>query len=106
MTEAEFNALAAPVLERLAAAIEAAGVDCDCEFKGEGVLEIAFEDGAKILVNRHSAAQEIWVAARSGGFHFRPQGGSWLGTRDGVELFALVARLLSEQSGTPVVLGG
>ena len=41
----------------------------------DGILEIDCGDGGKIIVNRHVPNREIWVAARSGGFHFRPREG-------------------------------
>ena len=88
MIESDFNAAAESTLTAIARALEAAGADCDCEFKGDGVLELEFEDRSRIIINRHSAAQEIWVAARTGGFHFRPEGEQWLNTRDGTELYA------------------
>lgn len=104
MNETEFNARAEGALAALVRALEASGVDCDCEFKGEGVLELEFEDHSKIIVNRHGPAREIWVAAKSGGFHFRIDGTRWVNTRDGEELFAALSRYVSEQSGSPVVL--
>ena len=55
----------------------------DFELKAGGIVEIEFDDGSKIIVNRHGAAREIWVAARSGGFHFRWDGAAWRDTRDG-----------------------
>lgn len=76
--------------------------DFDVETKPGGILELEFADGSKIIVNRHAAAREIWVAARSGGFHFRWDGAHWMGTRDGEELMAAIARCMSEQSGAPV----
>jgi len=79
-------------------------MDVDLESKGSGVLELEFADGGKIVVNRHTAAREIWVAARSGGFHFRYDGAKWVDTRDATELFAALSRLCSAQSGTPVIL--
>ena len=69
-----------------------------------GVLELEFGNGSKIIVNRHGAAREIWVAARSGGFHFRWDGAAWRDTRDGAELFAALSKLVSAQSGTGVIL--
>ncbi|MGH8765331.1 MAG: iron donor protein CyaY, partial [Burkholderiales bacterium] len=54
--------------------------------------------------NRHGAAREIWVAARSGGFHFRHDGSVWRDSRDGSELFAAVSRLASQQAGLPLAL--
>jgi CyaY protein len=104
MTEGEFDAAAAETLAKLERALEAAAPDIDAEFKGEGVLELTLPDDSKVIVNRHGAAREIWVAARSGGFHFRPEGPRWLDTRDGSELFASLSRLLSEQGGSPVRL--
>jgi CyaY protein len=105
MDESEFTKRADATLQRLADAIEAADVDADCSFKGDGVLEVDLDDGGRLIINRHGAAREIWVAARSGGYHFRPSDDRWTDTRDGSELFASVARLLTEQLGRPVSLG-
>ena len=104
MTPSEFDSLADAMLERIARAVEESGADCDCEPKGSGVLELEFADGTRIVVNRHSAARQIWVAARSGGYHFRWNGLDWVDTREGGELLAALSRLVSEQSGRPVVL--
>ncbi len=102
MTESDFDELSEQALEQLQRALEASGVDF--EEKGDGVLELEFDDGSKIVVNRHRAAKEIWVAARSGGFHFRWEDESWRDTRQGGELFATLSRLVSSQGGSPVVL--
>jgi CyaY protein len=104
MTESEFEALAGAALAALESAFEAGLPDADVQAKGEGLLEIEFMDGSKMVINRHGAAREIWVAAKTGGFHFRHDGSAWRDTRDGTELFAAVSRLASQQGGTPVVL--
>ncbi len=104
MTPSEFDSLADATLERIARAVEESGADCDCEPKGSGVLELEFADGTRIVVNRHSAARQIWVAARSGGYHFRWNGSDWVDTREGGELLAALSKLVSEQSGRAVVL--
>ena len=104
MTESEFEALAGAALAALESAFEANAPNADVQSKGAGLLEIEFEDGSKMIINRHGAAREIWVAAKSGGFHFRHDGKAWRDTRDGTELFAAVSRLASQQGGTPVVL--
>jgi CyaY protein len=106
MNESEFEALAGQTLERIERSLEASGVDADFELKEGGVLEIEFANGSKLIVNRHAVAREIWVAARAGGFHFRWDGSAWRDTREGSELFAALSRLVSSQSGGPVVLGG
>ena len=104
MTDSEFEALADAALGAVERAVEAVAPDVDLERKGSGVLELEFGDGSKMIVNRHAAAREIWVAARSGGFHFRYQDGAWRDTRDGTELFAALSRLVSAQGGNPVRL--
>ena len=70
------------------------------------MLEIEFADGSKIIVNRHAAAREIWLAAKSGGFHFRPESGRWVGTRDGADFYAVLSRCMTEQAGEPISLAG
>ena len=104
MEESAFNALAEAELARIETALEDCGAELDVEPKPGGILEIEFDNGSKMIINRHTAAREIWVAARSGGFHFRREADRWIGTRDGAELFATLERLASEQAGERVVL--
>ena len=104
MTDTEFEALAETALAAVEGGIEAAGLDIDIQVKGAGVLELEFQNGSKMIVNRHAAAREIWVAAKSGGFHFCHDGKAWRDTRDGAELFAVLSRLVSAQAGAPVTL--
>ena len=104
MTETEFTSLADETLKRVMDAVEASGLDADCSFKGDGVLEIDLDAHGKLIVNRHTAAREIWIAARAGGFHLRHEDGAWKDTRDGTELLPLLSRLLSGQSGQAVAL--
>ncbi len=104
MDETEFAAAAERTLERIERSLEESGIDADVELKEGGVLEIEYGDGSRMVINRHGAAREIWVAARSGGFHFRWDGAVWRNTRDGSELFAALSKLVSAQSGQPVLL--
>lgn len=110
MEEKEFLTLADATLGQLERALDAllenSDADIDYELKPGGIIEIAFADDSKIIINRHAAAREIWVAARSGGFHFKPQAGRWIGTRDGQDLAAVLSRCLSEQAGEALQLDG
>lgn len=109
MDEASFQTLADAELSKLEAQIEDAttayGIDCDIETQAGGILQLEFENGGKIIINRHTAAQQIWVAARSGGYHFSYQDGLWVATRDGAELRATLSTLISLHSGRPCRLG-
>ena len=102
MDETAFNALAEAELARIESALEDAGLDV--EVQPGGVLQVEFDNGSQIIINRHSAAREIWVAARLGGFHFRPDGGRWISTRESEELWAALERLASAQAGAAVAL--
>jgi len=104
MTDAEFESLADDTLAAVERALDRAALDIDIQAKGGGVLEIEFDDGSKMVINRHTAAREIWVAARSGGYHFRHDGRVWRDSREGSELFAALSRLVSAQSGGPTIL--
>jgi len=103
MDDKEFNRLAELALAHIEAALEACDGDLDFELKAGGVLEIEFANGSKIIVNRHGVAKEIWLAAKSGGFHFRYDGVAWVDTRDGTELFAKLSALTSQQAGQSIV---
>ena len=108
MTETEFLDLAEAVLDRIEVAIEAAGeaadVDVECSRSGN-VLEIEFVDnGSKIIVNTQAPMKEIWVAARSGGFHYRLVDGQWRDTRNGAELYEALSALASAQGGAALAL--
>jgi CyaY protein len=106
MDENAFLDIADAEMARLEAAIESAtddaDIDLDIESKPGGILELEFDNGSKIIINRHAAAREIWVAARSGGFHYKPEGGRWINTRDGEDLYAALARVIGEQAGKPI----
>ncbi|MBK9160932.1 MAG: iron donor protein CyaY [Nitrosomonadales bacterium] len=99
MNESEFNRLADAALQRIESAVDRCAGDIECNRSGN-VLEIEFDNGQKIIVNRHDANQEVWVAAKSGGFHYAWQDGAWLSRRDGSELYARLAELFAAQDET------
>ncbi len=104
MDDSEFNRLADTALKQIETALEKSGADLDFSMVSSGVLEIELDDGSKIIVNRHSAAQEVWVAARYGGFHFRWDGQAWRDTRDSSELMLALSALIARQSGETISL--
>jgi CyaY protein len=107
ITDSEFIAAAdrtlAAIGEALDRALDASDVDLDWSLN-DGILELECEDGSKLIVNRHVPNREIWVAARAGGFHFRPREGAWCDTRSGHELGAALGGLLRAQAGLAVTL--
>ena len=97
MTESEFHRAVDAVLARIESAAEAdERLDVELE---SGILTVLCADASRVIVNRQTPNREIWVAARSGGFHFRFADGAWRDTRSGEELFAAIARVVESQSG-------
>ena len=101
MTETEFLTMADDCLRQVEETFERAfendELDVDCKRSGN-VLEIEFvNNGSKIIVNSQAAMQEMWLAARSGGFHYRHDGQVWRNTRDGSEFFSTLSASASEQ---------
>lgn len=108
MTESEFLSLADATLSRIEGALEevtqSTDVDIECSRNGN-VLEIEFIDnGTKIIVNSQAPLQEMWVAAKSGGFHYKRQDQRWVNTRDGSELYASLSDMLSKQGDADIVI--
>jgi CyaY protein len=108
MGESEFLAQAEAALSAIETALDRLNdedmLDVECSRSGN-VLEIEFiNNGSKIIVNSQAAMQELWVAARAGGFHYKQRDGQWCNTRDGSELFATLSELVTAQSGSPVVI--
>jgi CyaY protein len=98
MTESEFNELADAVFQRIELAIDEGDADIDYDSNGT-VLEMEFADGSKLIVNRHVPNREIWLAAKSGGFHYALENERWFSQRDGSELFAKLSELVQLGTG-------
>jgi CyaY protein len=101
--ESAFIALTDRVFDTIGAALDAAESDLDWS-ENDGVLTIECADGSRVIVNRHMPNRELWVAAKSGGFHFRAEGGAWRDTRSGEELGTALEQLLQAQGGVVVHL--
>jgi len=100
MTESEFHSAVDAVLARIEASVEnAEALDVDLE---SGILTISCPDTSRVIVNRQTPNREIWVAARSGGFHFAWREGRWRDTRSGDELYASLSRILAAQAGANI----
>ena len=108
MSESEFLLLAEGVLRKIQTSLEQVAdetdIDLECASSGN-VLQVEFPDNdAKIIINTQAPMQEIWVAAKAGGYHYRHNEGQWLNTRDGSELFASLSALATLYAGEAIQL--
>ena len=105
LTDAEYHRLTQAVL----ASIEATAdrwlqddvIDVDTQRTG-GLLELVFPNGSRLIVNTQPPLQELWLAARAGGYHYRWDGSRWVDTRDGSEFFEALSGHASAQGGRPL----
>jgi CyaY protein len=105
MNDSEFNQKAADTLWRIEEAVESADADIDFESNGD-VLTLTFDNGSRVIVNKQGVLKQLWVAARSGGFHYSYDAArnEWRNDQTGAELFSELSRLVSEQAQRPVRL--
>ena len=105
MNDADYQLAVTHTLRQIEAAVENCGAEIDFELAGE-ILTLDFVNGSKIIVNKQGAVQQLWVAAKSGGFHYNWDGAArkWRNDQSGAELFVELTRLVSEQAGESVLL--
>ncbi|GAA4337091.1 iron donor protein CyaY [Pigmentiphaga soli] len=107
MNESEFLALAEAILDAIEAQCDHwfEQLDIDVESARSGnVLTLTFADRSQVVINSQSPMREMWVAARSGGFHYRQVDGRWIDTRSGEEMAAALSRICTEQAGRPITV--
>ena len=80
---------------------DATDADIDNQRVG-GMVTLTFANGSQIIVNLQKPLQELWMAARAGGFHYRFNGQQWLDTKGQGEFFEQLSQSASEQSGLPL----
>lgn len=105
MTESEFNQLADATLLAVEARVEEADSDLDFDMAA-GILTLTAPDGSKIIINRQPATREIWVAARSGGYHCGRRDSVWFCRSTGETLADLLGRVVAEQGGGDIDFSG
>jgi len=105
MTDADYQQAVTDTLQHIEQAVERCGADVDFEMSGD-ILTLEFANGSKIIINKQGAIQQLWVAAKSGGFHYNRDDatGQWRNDQNGMELFVELSKLVSEQAGEAVTL--
>lgn len=107
-SESEFKELIEEVIIQIEDAIEELDNDIDYE-SSDGILTIIMGNKSQIIINRQSAALQLWLAAKSGGFHFDCFVGDndqkeWKDDRSGESFIGTLNRCLTEQSNEKIEL--
>jgi CyaY protein len=103
MPEKTFTETYDDTIEQLEELLDNCDADIDYDTISD-IVTIEFENGSKLIINKQSAADQLWLAARSGGFHYDYDAGSsrWLNDRSGEEFFAELSKLATEQAGEEI----
>ena len=105
MTDLEFIDRAEALLARVEASCDRINDESDADIDNQRVgamVTLSFRNGTQIIVNLQKPLQEVWMAARAGGFHYRFDGAQWSDTKGQGEFFANLARYASEPAGQPL----
>jgi CyaY protein len=106
----QFHEQGSRLLQSIELALEAADdeldLDLDLERQGGNVINIRFRDKSVIVINTQPPLHEIWVAAKSGGYHYRWAGSMnqplWLDTKTGRELLSDLSQFATAQAGKDI----
>ncbi|MGE4241684.1 iron donor protein CyaY [Ramlibacter sp.] len=105
MTDLEYMNEAEALLARVEACCDRLNERTDADIDNQrvgGMVTLTFADRSQIIVNLQKPLQEVWMAARAGGFHYRFDGQRWMDTKGQGEFFAHLSRYASEQAGEPL----
>jgi CyaY protein len=101
MNDTEFHQLVDEQFDNLEELIDESGADIDYEVLGN-VMNLEFEDRSQIVINRQEPMHEIWLASRSGGFHFQYQNNDWVCSKTGLTFLALVKQECEKHAGETI----
>jgi CyaY protein len=105
MNESEFNELAEATIEGIELALDDVDDDIDYELGG-GVLTVKFTNGSSMVFSRQPPVQQLWLATKSGGYHFRydTEASDWRDTRSGELFQPFVIAEMQDQGGVSLIL--
>ncbi|WP_295855798.1 iron donor protein CyaY [uncultured Xylophilus sp.] len=108
MTDIEFLDLAERLLQTVEESCDRIDEDTDADIDAQrsgGMVTLTFPNRTQIVLNQQKPLHELWLATKSGGYHFKYQDGAWQDTKGAGELLVLLSREASAQAGMPLRFG-
>jgi CyaY protein len=102
MTDSEYMDQAELLLKAVEAACDRINDEAIADIDNQRVgsmVTLVFANRSQIVINLQKPLHEIWLAAKSGGYHYKLQGVQWVDTKGQGEFFASLSRFASEQAG-------
>jgi CyaY protein len=105
MTDSEFMDQAESLLQQLETACdrlnERSDIDIDNQRVG-GMVTLTFPNRSQLIVNLQKPLHEVWLAAQSGGYHYRFDGAAWQDTKGQGEFWQQFTSDAQRQFGAPL----
>lgn len=103
MNDSEFHQLADQLMLKIEETLDAfdGSADIDYETQG-GVMTLTFDNGSKIVINRQEPLHQVWMATKTGGYHFNYQQPEWRCHRSGGEFWQVLTEACSMQAGETI----
>jgi CyaY protein len=102
MTDLEFLDTAERLLSRIETSCDRINDETDSDIDNQrvgGMITITFSNRSQIIVNLQKPLHEVWLAAKSGGYHYKFKDGAWQDTKGEGEFFENLSRFGTAQSG-------
>jgi CyaY protein len=102
MTDLEFMDRAEKLLASIEAGCDRLNEQSDADIDNQrvgGMITLTFANHSQIVINLQKPLHEVWLAARSGGYHFKFDGAQWMDTKGSGEFLACLSRDASVQAG-------
>ena len=102
MTDLEFLDRAELLLKAVELACDRINDEGEADIDNQrvgGMITLTFENRSQLIINLQKPLHEVWLAARSGGYHFKFDGQQWADTKGQGEFFKRLSQDASAQTG-------
>ena len=108
MTDLEFLDCAEQLLKAVELTCDRLNDDSDADIDNQrvgGMITLTFPNRSQIVINLQKPLHEVWLATRSGGYHYRFDGQQWQDTKGQGEFFERLTQDATTQAGMPLRFG-
>jgi CyaY protein len=106
MTDLEYLDQAETLLKAVEAHCDRMNDESDADIDNQrvgGMVTLTFANKSQIVINLQKPLQEVWLAAKAGGYHYHLVDGQWVDTKGQGEFYSQLTRQASVQSGQPLL---
>jgi len=101
MTDLDYLDQAETLLKAVEASCDRMNDESDADIDNQrmgGMITLTFVNRSQIVINLQKPLQEVWLAAKAGGFHYHLVDGQWQDTKGQGEFFAQLSQQASNQA--------